>query len=46
MADQIIVINIEKGYSKVKTKALLDEFLLNALKKAVTSTVTKGRSFQ
>jgi len=26
LADQIIVINIKKCYSKVKTKALLDEF--------------------
>ena len=36
LADQIIVINIKDGFSKVKTKALLDEFLLGAMKDAIT----------
>lgn len=36
LTDQIIVINIKKGFSEVKTKALLDEFLLSAMKVAIT----------
>ena len=36
LTDQIIVINIKEGFSKVKTKALLDEFLLGAMKDGIT----------
>ena len=45
LADQIIAVNIKKGLSKLKTKARLDEFLLSAMKQAITAPVTTASSF-
>ena len=45
LADQIIAVNIKKGLCKLKTKARLDEFLLSAMKQAITAPVTTASSF-